>query len=176
MSTNSYFFHPNGGGIKQGFLMENEAGTPVYEAKVLKMPLFGAATVEFIDHTTGRSEEHKIGHTATIEHENGGIFDAFSTKSYYKYDGVKIWDYLHEKGVRLDTHMSSGHLGFTWPATLRGRDLAVLSSASAKNNPKALLTTRYALIITTPSDTPEDLALIFLIAFSIARTDQTFLN
>ena len=99
MSTNSYFFHPNGGGIKQGFLMENEAGAPVYEAKVLKMPLFGAATVEFIDHTTGRSEEHKIGHTATIEHENGGIFDAFSTKSYYKYDGVKIWDYLHEKGV-----------------------------------------------------------------------------
>ncbi len=166
----TYFMHPDSNVLKQGFLMEDQNGTPVYEAKCLKMSLFGPASFAFTNHRTGRTEEHKIGHTITTEHHGPLTIDILATKSHFKYDGQKIWDYLHAQGVRIDSHLSSGKLGMTYTVTLRGGEIATIATSAGKNS-KFPLTTRYALDVTCEE---ADLDLAFLTAFAIARTEQTF--
>ena len=170
--ADTYYFHPDGNGLKQGFLMEDGNDTLVYEAKCLKMSLFGPALFEFTNHRTGRSEEHKIGHTITTEHSGPLTVEILSTKSHFKFDGRKIWDYLHVQGVRIDSHLSGGSLGMTYRVSLRGTEIATIATASGKNS-KFPLTTRYAQHVTCEES---DLDLVFLTAFAIARTEQTFYN
>ena len=110
METKTYYFHPGKASVKQGYLMENDNQEVVYEANVLKQPLFGAADVEFVNHITGKSEIHKVGHTVTSETSAG-------------------------KGS-----------GF-------------------------VLTSRFALEVTTSE---EFIDWAFLVAYSIAKTEQTF--
>ena len=57
------------------------------------------------NHITNNTEKHNVGKTITIEENNGSdIISTLSRKSYFKYDGVKIWDYLHDKGIRIDNN------------------------------------------------------------------------
>ena len=81
-------------------------GQMVYEGKMTKFKLFGASPFEMINHLTNKTEEHTVGKTVTVEHGVGDLISFLSKRSYFKYDGVKIWDYLHEKGVRIDTKPS----------------------------------------------------------------------
>ena len=167
MATETYLFQPAGKGLKQGFLMSDSSGNPVYEAKMEKMALLGAMQFEFINHLTGKTEAHKVGHTVTTE-TSGAISDIFSTNSRFKLDGQNIWDLLHEKGIRIANRLAGGKLGMTYDVSLKGQPLATLTSTTPGG--KSLLTSKYCYDVTTE---PENIDLAFLVAFAIARTDQT---
>ena len=168
MAGKTYFFHPEKKILKQGYLLEDDQQQVVYEAKVLKQSLIGASEIEFINHLSGRSETHKVGKTVTTE--TSGMLGMFSTKSHFKFDGKKIWDYLHEKGIRIDSALSGGKIGMTYRISLRGEEIATIASAAA-NNSNFIVTSGSCYQVTTSE---EHLDIAFLITMAFARTDQAF--
>ena len=169
---NNYLLKPKTGTVKQGFFLEDEDNNVVYEGKMMKFKLFGASPFEFINHITNKKEEHKVGKTVTIEqNNNSGMIDFLSKRSYFKYDGVKIWDYLHDKGIRIDSKLSDSKIGMTYNVTFEGKQLATIASSSPKG--KSIITTDIYYDVTCEQ---KDLDLVFLVAFSIAKTEQTFYN
>ncbi len=171
MATKTYFFTPEKKVLKQGFYMEDENKQLVYEAKMLKQPLFGPMLFDFVNHCTNKTEMHKVGKTMTIQ-QGSGILSGFSTKSYFKFDGVKIWDHLHDQGVRIDSALSTNKIGMTYTVTLKGQPLATIASA-APNGGKGILTSSFFYNVATDE---ENLDLAFLTTFAVARTEQVFYN
>ena len=171
MEGRKYFFQPEKKVVKQGFFLTDENEKVVYETKVIKTSLLGPATVDFINHAAGTTQQHKIGKTITVEQDTGTIFDMLAKKSYFKYDGVKIWDYLHQQGIRLNTGIATDRLGMSYDVTLKGQPIATIATAGPKGG--KVLTTRFCLEVTTLE---QYLDLAFLVAFAIARTEQTLYN
>lgn len=167
METKTYFFGPDSHFFKQGFYMQDENKNIVYEAKMLKQSLIGSMNFEFNNHVSNKVEEHKIGHTLTTE--ESGIFGAFSTKSSFKYDGKNIWDYLHEEGIRIDSSLAKGKIGMSYTVSLKGNVIATIEMASM--NGKSIITNNHCFNVTTNI---ENIDLVFLTTFAIARTEQTF--
>ena len=169
---NKYLLKPKLATIKQAFFLEDENGNMVYEGKMTKFSLFGASPFEMVNHITSKTEEHKIGKTVTIEQNNGiDIIDFLSKRSYFKYDGKKIWDYLHDLGIRIDSKLSGNKVGMTYDITFEGKPLATIATSSPKG--KSIITTDLYYDVTCEE---KDLDLVFLVAFSIAKTEQTFYN
>ena len=156
---------------KQAFYLEDEGGNTVYEGKMLKFSLLGASPFEFANHITNRKEEHTVGKTVTVEQGGGGLVSLLSKRSYFKYDGKKIWDYLHDMGVRIESGISGSKLGMVYDVTFKGQPLATIANSSPKG--KSILTTDLYYDVTCEE---KDLDLAFLVAFSIAKTEQTFYN
>ena len=169
MQTNTYLFQPEKKFLKQGFFMEDENKNIIYEAKVLKQSLLGSQEVNFINHKTNNSEEHKIGGVVTTN--QSGLFEMFSTKSSFKYDGKNIWDYLHEKGIRIDSQVSGNKIGMTYNITFEGQSMATIASTTPGG--KSIMTSAHCYNVTT-SDEYLDLA--FLTTYAIAKTEQVFYN
>lgn len=169
MATKTYLFQPEKKVLKQGFFMTDEANNVVYEAKMLKQPLIGAMEFEFVNHLTNRTIPHKVGKTVTTQTETNGFTDLFSTKSRFKLDGTNVWDYLHNEGIRIDSHLSGGKLGMSYNVTLKGQPFAAIESTTPGG--KSIITSRFVYNVTTEE---ENLDLAFLVTFAIARTDQTF--
>ena len=169
---NKYLLKPKLATIKQAFFLEDENENMVYEGKMTKFSLFGASPFEMVNHITNKTEEHKIGKTVTIEQSNGiDIIDFLSKRSYFKYDGKKIWDYLHDLGIRIDSKLSGNKVGMTYNVSFEGKPLATIATSSPKG--KSLITTDLYYDVTCEE---KDLDLVFLVAFSIAKTEQTFYN
>ena len=168
MADHTYFFQPEKKILKQGFFMTDEDKNVVYEAKMLKQPILGAMEFEFINHITGQSGVHKVGHTVTTE--TSGLFEFFSIKSSFKYDGENIWDYLHGQGIRIDSSIAGERIGMSYRIFLKGKDMAEIATASPDGG-NGLITGASWLKVTAAE---EDIDLAFLTAFSIARTDQSF--
>lgn len=166
-----YTFAPEKKAWKQGFFMKDENDNIVYEAKVLKQSILGSSTVEFVNHLTNKSEEHKIGAVITVQSENGGLLDVLSARSHFKFDGKKIWDYLHELGVRIDSGLSGGKLGMSYTITLRGQEIARIATSSPGG--KSIITGKFWYDVITSQ---ENIDLAFLTTFAIAKTEQTFYN
>lgn len=169
---NKYLLKPKLATVKQAFYLEDEKGNMVYEGKMTKFKFFGASPFEIVNHITNKTEEHKIGKTVTIEQSNGiDIIDFLSKRSYFKYDGKKIWDYLHDLGIRIDSKLSGNKVGMTYDITFEGKPLATIATSSPKG--KSLITTDLYYDVTCEE---KDLDLVFLVAFSIAKTEQTLYN
>ena len=171
METKTYLYQPEKVIIKQGALLTDENNNVVYEAKCLKQPLIGAMEFEFVNHLTNTSTTHKIGHTITQETSGGILPSILTTKSYFKYDDKKIWDYLHEQDVRLETGIQEGRLGLAYDITVRGEKVAEVKTSN--KNGGGLITTNIFLDVITDE---EHLDLAFLVAFAVARTNQTILS
>ena len=168
MADHNYFFQPEKKILKKGFLMTEEDTTVVYEAKMLMQPILGSMEFEFINHFSGQSGVHKVGHTVTTE--TSGLFEFFSIKSSFKYDGENIWDYLHDQGIRIDSSIAGDRIGMSYHISLKGKDMADIATASPDGG-NGLITGASWLKVTAAE---EDIDLAFLTAFSIARTDQSF--
>ena len=167
---NKYLLKPKLATVKQAFFLEDENGNMVYEGKMTKFKFFGASPFEIVNHITNKTEEHKIGKTVTIEQSNGiDIIDFLSKRSYFKYDGKKIWDYLHDLGIRIDSKLSGNKVGMTYNVSFEGKPLATIATSSPKG--KSLITTDLYYDVTCEE---KDLDLVFLVAFSIAKTEQIF--
>lgn len=169
MESKKYLLKPVLKTLKQGFTLEDENNQVVYEAKMTKFSLFGASPFEFTNHITNLTEEHKIGKTVTSQESGPAGF--FSTSSTFKYDNQKIWDYLHKKGIRIHTTLSGNKLGMTYEVSFEGKDLAIIATSSPKGN--SLITSSFYYDVECEE---KDLDLVFLVAFSIAKTDQAFYN
>lgn len=157
--------------IKQSFYLEDESGKLVYEGKMTKFALLSASPYEFVNHITNKTEVHKVGKTISVEQGGGGLISALSKRSYFKYDGQKIWDYLHDLGIRIDTKISGNKVGMTYDVTFKGAPIATIATSSPKG--KSLVTIDLYYDITCEE---KDLDLVFLTAFSIAKTEQAFYN
>ena len=132
-----------------------------------KFKWFGPSPFEFVNNITNKKEEHKLGKVLT--QEESGLIGVISIKSSFKYDGKKIWDYLHEKGIRIDTKMTGNKIGATYEVSFEGNKIATISSSSPKG--KSFVTTDLYYDVECAE---KDLDLVFLVAFSIARTEQLF--
>ena len=113
----------------------------------------------------------RFGKTVTIEQGGNDIVSFMSKRSYFKYDEKKIWDYLHDLGIRIDSKPSSNKIGMTYDISFEGKPLATINTSTPKG--KSLITTDMYYDITCEE---KDLDLVFLVAFSIAKTEQTFYN
>ena len=169
MAAKTYLYQPDKSFIKQGAVMTDEDGNPVYEAKMIKQSLIGAMQFEFINHLTGKTEQHKVGHTITTETETNGFTNFLSTNSRFKLDGKNVWDFLHEEGIRIDSNLSGGKIGMTYNVTLKGLKIATLASTTPGG--KSPVTSAHCYDVTVEE---ENLDMAFLVTFAIARTDQTF--
>ena len=169
--ANKYLLKPVLKTAKQAFYLEDENGNTVYEGKMTKFSLLGASPFEFVNHVTGRTEEHKVGKTITVEQGNGGLISMLSKRSYFKYDGQKIWDYLHDQGIRIESGISGKKLGMSYDVTFKGAPLCTIANSSPKG--KSFFTTDLYYDVICEE---KDLDLVFLVAFSIAKTDQTIYN
>ena len=168
---NKYILKPKLATIKQAFFLENENGEVVYEGKMTKFSLFGASPFELINHITNKTEEHLIGKTITVEQGGNDLLSFLSKRSYFKYDGKKIWDYLHDLGIRINTRPSSEKIGMTYDISFEGNNIGVISTSSPSG--KSIITSDMYYDVTCED---KDLDLMFLVAFSIAKTEQTFYN
>ncbi len=168
---NKYLLKPKLGTIKQAFFLEDENGNTIYEGRMVKFSLFGASPFEFINHITNKTEEHKVGKTVNIEQGGNDLISFLSKKSYFKYDGIKIWDYLHDKGIRIDSRVSGNKIGMTYVVSFEGKELATIATSSPKG--KSFITMDLYYDVTCEE---KDLDLVFLVAFSIAKTEQLTYN
>ena len=168
---NKYLLKPALKTIKEGFFFYDESDNIVYEGKMIKFSLLGASPYEFINHKTNKREEHKVGKTINVETGGNDLIDFMSKKSYFKYDGVKIWDYLHELGIRIDTNPSNDKLGMTYTVSYQGNQIATIKTSTPKG--KSIITTSMYYDVMCDE---KDLDLVFLVAFSIAKTEQVFYN
>ncbi len=169
--ANKYLLKPKLGTIKQAFFLEDEHGNMIYEGKMIKFSLLGASPFEFINYLTNKREEHKVGKTVTIEQGGNDLISFMSKRSYFKYDDKKIWDYLHDLGIRIDSNISTNKIGMTYEISYQGNHIATIASSSPKG--KSLITTDMYYDVICEE---KDLDLVFLVAFSIAKTEQTFYN
>ena len=170
----NYLLRPKTGTVKETYFLEDKDkdNKLVYEAKMKKFKLFGAPSYEFINYVTNKTEEHKVGKPLTVEENNGvGIVSVLSRKSSFKYDGVKIWDYLHDEGIRIESHLSADKIGLTHIVSLKGKEIATLATSSPKG--KTLVTMEHFYDVTCDE---KDLDIVFLVAFSIAKTEQLTYN
>lgn len=166
--ANKYLLKPVLKTAKQAFYLEDENGNTVYEGKMTKFSLLGASPFDFVNHVTGKTAEHKVGKTITVEQGNGGLLSMLSKRSYFKYDGQKIWDYLHDQGIRIESGVSGKKLGMSYDVTFRGAPLCTIANSSPKG--KSIFTTDLYYDVICEE---KDLDLVFLVAFSIAKTEQT---
>lgn len=169
--ANKYLLKPKLNTIKQSFFLEDENSNIVYEGKMTKFSLFKASPFELVNHITNNREEHKIGKTVTIEQGGNDLVSFMSKKSYFKYDGKNIWDYLHGLGIRIDSKPSGNKIGMTYDISFEGKPLATVASSSPKG--KSFITTDLYYDVICEE---KDLDLVFLVALSIAKTDQVFYN
>lgn len=167
--ANKYLLKPVLKTVKEGFTLHDENDNLVYEGKMIKFSLFGAAPYEFKNYITNKTEQHKIGKTITIE--ESGMLEIFSTSSYFKYDGEKIWNYLYDKGIRINSSISGDKIGMTYEISFEGNRIATISTSSPKG--KSIITTDKFYDVNCEE---KDLDLVFLVAFSIAKTEQLFYN
>ena len=167
--ANKYLLKPVLKTIKEGFTLVDENDNLVYEGRMTKFSLFGAAPYVFINHLTSKTEEHKIGKTITAE--ESGITGMFSTASHFKYDGKNIWDYLHDKGIRINSNFANNKIGMTYDITFEGKHIATIANSTPKG--KSIITTDIYYEVTCEE---KDLDLVFLVAFSVAKTRQLFYN
>ena len=169
MASKKYLLKPVLKTIKEGFTLVDENDVLVYEGRMTKFSLFGASPYQFTNHITNKTMEYKIGKTITVE--ESGMARMFSTSSYFKFEGKKIWDYLHEKGIRINSRVSDNKIGMTFDVSFEGNPIATVATSTPKG--KSIITTdKYYDIICEE----KDLDLVFLVAFSIAKTNQTFYN
>ena len=171
-----YLLKPITGTVKEGFVLYDENEKEVYKAQMVKFKLFGASPFAFNNMITNKTEEHTVGKTVTVTENHGddiagAIMTVMSTKSGFKYDGEKIFDYLHKKGIRIDSNINTGKVGMKYDVTFEGKPLATIANSSPSG--KSLLTFNGYYDVECEE---QDLDLVFLVAFAIAKTEQTFYN
>ena len=170
MANKKYMFLPDNKMLKQGFYLKDESENVIYEAKMIKRSLFKGMKYEFVNHITNKTEEHMVGNPVTQSTSTNGMTSVFSVKSYFKYDGKNIWDYLHDLGIRIDSELNGNKIGMKYIVTLKGEPLATCEMSNPKGG--KLITSKFVYEVTTEE---KDLDLAFLVTFAFAKTsDQTF--
>ena len=94
-----YYFHFTGAG-NQSYILETMDRHPIYEARCDKMGIISKYKFTFINHLTGKEEQHLVSHVVSES------FDNFVTSSKFKIDDVNVFDILGNAGYSLEPHLN----------------------------------------------------------------------
>ena len=97
--TKEYYFHFTGDS-NQSYILETMDREPVYEAICDKVGIVSNYKFTFINHLSGKEEEHSVSHVISSS------YDSFVTSSSFKVDNVNVWDILGKEGYSLDPHLN----------------------------------------------------------------------
>ena len=168
-----YYVSYDGQMLKPGYIVEDKARNMVYEAKMDKNALVGARQFTFTDVRTGKTTDHEVGHTVTQSFND----ELFSAKSTFKFDGEKIWDVLHSRGIRIQTNMISKFPNMVYTIGRNGQFMATVETSGkyvheedAAEHKLNIPMGRYYYRVWTKETDLEDL---FLTVFAISETEQT---
>lgn len=150
-----YMVKPDKSLTKQGYFMEDKNGVVVYEAKCTKRSLT-SMDFDFVNRVAGSNTPHKVGLTTATG-------DGLIAKSSFKFDGVNVWDVLHQKGIRVEQKLHKT-LGSTYTVSLKGVEIGTMESSLKYANQLQMVTAS------------TELDLLFLTAFAILRTEQTVVD
>ena len=166
------YFRFDGNSLRPGYLIEDADKNVLFEGKMLKNALVGSRSYEFVDHVSGRSETHEVGHTVTQTFDN----EFFSARSWFKIDGENVWDLLHDRGLRMNTDLHSRFPSPIYDVTKAGEMYARIESTSIyvheedeKAHRLAVPTGRMYYRFWTASD---DLETMFITMFALSETEQ----
>ena len=110
-----YYFHFTGK-LNQSYIMETPDRTPIYEANCDKITALKPFTFTFKNCKTGESAVHQISHVTTIEVGSSNNVSDWKnnivTNSYFKIDGMNIWDYIGKLGYSLEPEFTGVKINF----------------------------------------------------------------
>ncbi len=122
-----YYFHFYGK-LNQSHCCVTKDKQLVYEMNKRYVSFLKAEEYDFINHVTNTKTYHEVGKTVT---SSVGV-NNFSTniKSYFKFDGVNIWDYVKDNGF---THEIEFHgLRYAYNIFKEGKQIGRIEVASYK--------------------------------------------
>lgn len=167
-----YYCRYDGATLKPGYILEDAARKVLFEGKMTKQAMIGASTYSFIDHTTGRTVEHEVGHIVTQTYND----NRWSASSWFKFDGQNVWDLLHARGLRLQTNMRSKFPNVTYEISSSGLPFAVIETSGkyvhedeAAEHKLNLPIGRFYYRVWTNT---RDFETLFLTIFAISETEQ----
>ena len=167
-----YYFRFDGNSLRPGYILEDAAGKPVFEGKMLKNSLVGARKFEFRDHVSGSVTPHNVGHTMTSVMNN----EFFSVRSSFRFDGQNVWDVLHGRGLRMTTDLHSSFPKLVYEVARNGEPFARFESSSvwvheedeAAHGPAVPAGSMFYRVWTNS----DDFDTLFLTVFAVSETGQ----
>lgn len=162
----------DGNALKPGYVIEDGDRKVLFEGKMTKQNLVGPRTYQFVDHVSGSSRDHEVGHVLT-QTVNESLLSA---RSSFKFDGRNVWDEIHGRGIRLETDVLSKFPHFVYNAARDGKAFARIETSGkyvheedAAAHAVDIPVGRYYYRFWTDS---EDLESLFLTIFAISETEQ----
>lgn len=164
-----YLFHFDNK-IKQGYIMKDAAGQPVYEAKMLKMTVLKPFQYEFINYVNGSRKTYEVGHTVSST-MSGPIpmLGQIPISCSFKLNGTDIWQYIGSKGYSFDMALQGIKPIYTvkyYGTPVASMETVGTNEVTGKNYKLGNLPVNGHFKINC---SPDELDMIFLIAFSITR-------
>jgi hypothetical protein len=168
-----YYVSYDGQVLRPGYIVEDAARNIVYEGKMEKNALVGNRLFVFTDNRKGTTEEHEVGHTLTQSFND----ELFSAKSSFKFDGEKIWDVLHDRGIRIQTNLISKFPNMVYTIGRNGKFMATVETCgkfvheedAAEHKLNIPIGKYYYRVWTNETDLSD----LFLTVFAISETEQT---
>ncbi len=164
-----YLFHFDNK-IKQGYIMKDEAGQPVYEAKMLKMTALKPFQYEFINHVSGNRKTYEVGHTVSSTMSGPiPVLGQIPISCSFKLNGTDIWQYIGSKGYSFD--MSLQGIKPIYEVKYYGTPVAHIETVGTN-----AVTGKDYKLGNIPVNgqfkincSPDELDMMFIIAFAITR-------
>ena len=98
------YFLTDQGTPKYGHRIEDAGRSVLFEAKMTKFTLLSPFGFDFIDHVSGVTKAHLVGHEEASE-RGSLLLDNHYT---FKFDGEDIWKHLKRNGIRVESSLGGG--------------------------------------------------------------------
>ena len=133
-TVHQYYMHPDKNLTHQGHIVEDRNGKVVYEEKVLYATATSPFEEDFTNHIIGYSHHHQLSHASTTSAGFGGedIVMEFNLNSAFDFDGVNIWDYIHQVGYGFRFHLHG--LAYTIEVTKNGQKVGTIYTSNQGKN------------------------------------------
>ena len=161
-----YFFHFTGAGNQSYILETTTDRKSIYEARCNKIGIVSKSKFTFINHLTGKEEEHLVSHVVSQS------FDSFVTSSNFKIDDVNVWDILGKEGYSLEPHFNG--LKSYFDISKYGVKVAKIELAGTKaykENANKLLGDMPIKGMFKVYAKESDIDMVFLCAFILSKVD-----
>lgn len=160
----------------QGYSLEDKFRHKMMDAKMLKHAIFSQCEFEFTDHDKKKSAKHLVGQTEVTSFDFG--FFETVVRSTFSFDGKDVWKMLKELGVSVTIARTAADdvrftvfYGAEKVALIRRTSVFVHEEDEVRHSHrKHFLAQGFYRLITRE----EDLDLLFLIMFTLARTELSF--
>lgn len=98
------YFLTDLGTPKYGHRLEDAARNVLFEAKMTKFTMTSPFGFDFIDHVSGETKAHLVGHEESSEWGTLLLDNNYT----FKFDGEDIWKHLKRNGIRVDSSLGGG--------------------------------------------------------------------